>query len=449
MKEILYNSPPIIRNLGINLYGRYLYHKRFNKTYHRYFEYLLNNLNKSAEEIRAEQFTMLKRTLIYSYENINYYKKVFDEVRFVPYEFSDTKQLELIPLLTKEIIRENFDDLHNHNVKSNSYIKHSTSGSTGTKLNFILPKELAFSKNAAFHYRLYSFLGVRLGDRRVTLGGRIFTNKPPFWTFNKAENQLLLSSHHLNKSTVVDYIQKIEDFKPIFIQGHPNSILVLANEILSRGYRIGFDLKGIFTTGETLIKANKGLIESAFNTTVLQQYGSGENCFSAQETPENEGYMINYEHGFVELLGERQTKEVVATSFLNTVMPFIRYQVGDLVKPTIDNRQKCAFPVLFDEVIGRTDDIITDNKGENILPVTIRMNLKEIFPEHTNYQLIQVGIDKYKMMIVDNERRINVKTMLKRLHSILGEPCEIEIKYVDEIITPGGKIRNVINRVSG
>src|SRR5690606_40108750 len=132
---------------------------------------------------------------------------------------------------TKEIIRQEFDNLYNKDIAKNKYIAHSTSGSTGEKLKFFLPKELYFKINTALLYRSYFMWGINPKDKRVTIGGRVFTNKPPYWIYNRFERQLLMSAHHLNVDSVELYLKKIVNFRPVFIQGHPSAILVLANHI--------------------------------------------------------------------------------------------------------------------------------------------------------------------------------------------------------------------------
>lgn len=447
LEKLLFNAPAPIRDMGINAYGYLLYRKRFgNPVYQEFYAQLMRNLEKPAGQIREEQFATLKQTLVQAYDRIPFYRDLFDGCGFAPREFSDVSQLQMIPLLTKDIIRENFDRMYDPAAPKGTYRLHSTSGSTGAKLKFYIPNDLFFARNAAFSSRFYGSAGVMPGERRVTLGGRIFTQRPPFWSFNRFENQLLLSSHHLNKNTVGDYIRKIEEFKPAFIQGHPNSILVLAQAMLSSGHRFGVALKGIFTTGETLIEANRDIIQEAFGTIVLQQYGSGESCFSAQEKPGVKGYVLNYEHGYVEMEGAGEQKEVIATSFLNPVMPLIRYKVGDLVKPSTatgpDN-----FPVLFDEVIGRVDDMLTDCDASAVLPVTLRMSVKPYLPEHTNYQLLQTAVGSYELILLDPDKKIRHADLVQELKKILGSRADIPVSYTDSLITEGGKVRNIINRM--
>ena len=204
------------------------------------------------------------------------------------------------------------------------------------------------------------------------------------------------------------------DFSPAFIQGHPNGILYLAKTLTDSNYK--FNLKAIFTTGETLLSDDKQIIEEAFNTKAYQQYGSGENCFSsAQEAPNEKGYLINFEHGYIELVKNGDFHEVVVTSLQNNVMPFVRYKIGDFVKAflNLDTLSKYNLPIMFDEVIGRTDDILTDTEGNVILPVKIRMNLKPFLFSGTNYQLIQTNNTNFKLNLIDTEKKINTKCKTK------------------------------------
>lgn len=447
-EELILKSPYILREMFINLYGYYLSRKRFNKRFYKLLDELMLNLHKTPDQIKTEQFELLKNSLILAYENVPYYTEIFDKVSFNPFEFNNEKELEKLPLLDKATIRKNFNKLQNPNFSTNKLKLNTTSGSTGEKLKFYQPKELTYTINAAFMYRFYVLHGVMPKDKRVTIGGRRFTNKPPYWSCNRFENQLLLSSHHLNHTTGKDYINKINEFKPVFIQGHPNSILYLANLINNDYARLTVPIKAIFTTGETLIEENRAKIEIAFRTGVFQQYGSGESCFSAQETSEQEGYMLNYEHGFVEMIGDGKYKEIIATSFQNEAMPFIRYRIGDLVHPiSIEKKRKYPLPYLFDEVLGRIDDILMSENEEQILPVAIRMLIKPYLFDNTNYQLIQKSINDFDLKLVDLEKSIVVKDIVQRLKLVLGNNAKFQILYVESLISDGGKIRNIINNI--
>lgn len=447
MEKFLIKAPHFVKVILINIYGFILAKRRFSGSFKYWLKIYKKNLYKTPEAIKREQFELLKSNLIYAFEYIPYYKRVFNDVGFDPYTFKSEKEMEKIPYLTKEIIRKEFENLYIKKISSKYYHLHTTSGSTGEKLKFLLPKELSFKKNTAFLYRFYAMWGIQPKDKRVTIGGRVFTEKAPFWVYNFFEKQLLMSAHHLSNETVKDYVKKIEKFNPIFIQGHPSAIVVIAKFILEHKVQINVSLKAIFTTGETLVGEDQELIELAFGCKVAQQYGSGENCFSAQQAPNENGYLINYEHGFIELVGDGELKEVVVTSLQNNVMPFIRYKMNDFVKVVEPkNSEQFNLPILFDEVIGRTDDIIVLKDGNTILPVTVRMNIKPLLHHGTNYQLIQINENQFNLHLFDPIKVLDSKRFLLKLNEILGEGIHIDIFYVDSLVSAGGKIRNVIRQ---
>jgi phenylacetate-CoA ligase len=341
-----------------------------------------------------------------------------------------------------------FANLYSKKVSKFTYKTHHTSGSSGEKLSFLLPNDLVYKKNTAFLYRFYSMWGVNPKDKRVTLGGRIFTNRAPYWITNWFENQLLMSTHHLNFQTVDSYISRIIRFNPIFMQGHPSAILFMAKYILSIKKHVPFNLRVIFSTGETLLMEDQEIIETAFQCKVAQQYGSGENCFSAQQAPNNNAFLINYEHGLIELIGENDLREVVVTSFQNNVMPFIRYKMNDFVKIVEPSFSELyGLPILFNQIVGRTDDVIQLRNGTIIFPVSIRMKIKPFLLAGTNYQLVQISYLQFILNLVDVNRSLLIDQIIKNLNSVLGFDVNIDICFVDTLITKGGKIRNIISHI--
>src|SRR5690606_39920140 len=84
---------------------------------------------------------------------------------------------------------------------------------------------------------------------------------------------------------------------------------------------------------------------------------------------------------------------------------------------TLFRSKQYNLPILFDEVIGRTDDIIVLKNGNNILPVTIRMNIKPLLVHGTNYQLVQISEDKFKLNLFDPMKNLNSDRKSTRLYS--------------------------------
>ena len=61
----------------------------------------------SVIEIQNYQFNCLKHLLNYAYHKVPYYNELFKKIKFDPEHFENITDIRKIPLLTKEIIREN------------------------------------------------------------------------------------------------------------------------------------------------------------------------------------------------------------------------------------------------------------------------------------------------------------------------------------------------------
>ncbi|MDD5326971.1 MAG: hypothetical protein PHY02_04040 [Phycisphaerae bacterium] len=401
------------------------------------------------EKIKQLQFASVKDLLEFSYKNVPYYTKLFDEHGLKPAHIKQLSDLEKIPLLTKKIIRENFEDLIASNVKRSDIKLSHSSGTTGQKLFFYLPKILKYQINYAVNARFYNWAGIKPFDKRVTLGGRLFTKHHPYWIYNRAENQLLLSIHHLNSETVDSYIEMIEKFSPKFIAGHPSGVDFIAQRLVNTHKTL--PLKAIFTTGETLTDEQRQVIKKGFGVDVFDTWGLGESVASASECEYHEGYHEDSEYGIIEFIKTEKGYEIVGTSLYNYAMPFIRYKIEDIAELIPDGQQVCkcgrGLPLKFRRIIGRNDDQLTGLNGKNIFSVTVRMNIKPFLMEGETYQLIQTSKKDFTFKIAssdfnpDRNRAFN-----NMLLGILGDKASINIEVVNEIHHDGGgKLRNVVN----
>lgn len=447
LRDLFFNLPYFLKVILINIYGYQLAKRRFGGNFKDYYEFFQKSQWWSIEKLKAFQFNRLQEILNIAYAKVPFYKSLFQAKGLTIDDFKNIDDLKKLPLITKEKIRANFKSfLHQDFLKFKKVIKHSTSGTTGEKFFFYLPFHLLYMLNYSLIYRFYSWGGVKLGDKRVTLGGRFFTNTAPFWVFNKAENQLLLSIHHLNETTVDLYVSKIRDFKPVFIQGHPSGIHFLAERV--NRLKTSIPVKSVFTTGETLFDYQREEIQKAFKCEVFESYGLGESVFAAFECEEHNGLHEASELGIMEFVeAEPGLYMVIGTSLWNYVMPFIRYQVEDLVE--ISENEKCScgrgLPLKIKKVIGRIDDIIISAKGTIVFPVSIRMAIKPLLFESENYQLQQVGKKEYVLLfqgVLEGGRK---ESFVRRLTNLLGEEATLEIKEVDKIPMSSGKKRNIVN----
>ena len=446
LEKICYSSPYFIRFALINIYGYLLSRKRFKGKFGEYFELFSKTQWQSPEQIKEFQIDRLKKTMEIACQKVPYYRRLFSEYGLTPGDFRCLDDLKKLPTLTKKDIRDNFHDLLHEDIKNLPVTKNYSSGTTGQKLEFYLPRELAYNINYSLLYRFYGWAGVKQGDKRVTIGARFFTKKPPYWVYNKAENQLLLSIHHLNEQTVDSYIETIRRFSPVFIQGHPTGIFFISQRMAQLGKSVA--VKAVFTTGETLDDSRRNVITEAFNAEVFESYGVGESVIAAFECEKHCGFHEASELGVIEFeKTDSGLYKVIGTSLWNYAMPFLRYEIEDLAELSPSDRCSCgrALPLKIKRILGRIDDILFSPDGGIILPASIRMRVKPLLKPFENYQLQQVAQKEYVLLIEGRLDELRKSHFLKAMKEALGDWAKIEVKEVDRLMTDGGKVRSILN----
>ncbi|MBC8490637.1 MAG: hypothetical protein H8D45_31865 [Bacteroidetes bacterium] len=120
--------------------------------------------NWTKEQLIEYQTERLKRIINYAYEYVPYYKQLFNDNRISPADIQSIDDMQLIPPLTKEIVRERFDDLTSIIYKKFDPILTQTSGSTGTPLKLYLDRNIN-SARFAFFWRVWGWTGYKFGQK--------------------------------------------------------------------------------------------------------------------------------------------------------------------------------------------------------------------------------------------------------------------------------------------
>src|SRR5260221_6510811 len=117
----------------------------------------------SREELERRETKALIELLSYAGANVPYYRELFAKLRFDPRGLRSRADLAELPLLTREIVRERYEDLVDpaHRGKN---IKKGTSGSTGKPLKFEYSRTSECWRQAV-KLRGYSWAGYRPGRK--------------------------------------------------------------------------------------------------------------------------------------------------------------------------------------------------------------------------------------------------------------------------------------------
>lgn len=450
--EYIYNKSPIfLQNLIISVYGISIYRSRYCGNHDLYLSQLMREQYLSKEEMQENINKRLRNIIAYSYKNVPYYKNLFNKHNLRPEDIKTTDDITKIPILEKETVRTQPEELISKLYNKRKLLCINTSGTTGKTMRIYVDKD-SRRHGYAFYTRLKKWAQVGNG-KNITFAGRVFI--PPnqshkiFWRYNAIMSNYLFSSYHISEENIPHYIEKINEIEPEFIDSYPSSIYNIARFALQKGFYI-HSPKAIITSSETLLDHQREIISKAFNAPIFDQYGSAEQVLFISQC-EYGTYHIHPEFGFVEILknnNNEEAGEVIATGFINRAMPLIRYRIGDTA---IMGEEGCEckrnFPVIK-KIIGRVDDMIITPEGNYV------GRLDPIFKGLSTIKHAQIVQEKLDHIVVNivpaedyhgNDGQVVIKELKKRL----GEKMRISINIVSDIpLTKAGKFRSVVSHIS-
>ncbi len=433
-----------------------LAHQIVENNFHLIYRKLIQNQWMSYKELKDEQEKQLRSLINYSFENIPYYHKLFRDLKLSPSDIKNIEDLEKLPILKKQIIKENWEDFKPINLNKISYYEGDTGGSTGVPLKYRLAKFDKFLAGALL-YRGWGYGRYELGDKMVFLAGSSLDVGTEKYLVKRAHeiirNLKKLSSFDMGEKEMREYVDVINSFKPKFIRGYASSIYFFSKWIEQNNLKIHQPL-AVFTTADKLYPNMRTSIEMVFNCEVYDGYGLNDGGISAFECPEHCGLHIDTERSIMEVVDkdgneiEKGEGSLLATSLYNYAMPFIRYDTGDLGTIT-DETCSCGRGHKFlKELVGRTTDLLVTPEGKNIQGYFFDMIIDEYAKEIKQYQIVQEKLDKIVIRIIaeenfDEKQLFRIREMIRKKSA----KWNVEFKFVEQIeTTDAGKYKFIINK---
>lgn len=457
----LYDKLPVsLQNLAVSGFSVALDYQRYGGKFQEFKRFLETSQWSSDSELREYQGERLRQLIEYVYEHVPYYRQVMGERGLTPADVQSVEELEKLPLLTKEIVRQRFSDLLSDEFDINTVARGNTSGTTGSPLEICYDDSM-IRMNYAVLDRQYQWADTnlgRFGDRVAVIRGNVIVplkqRRPPFWRYNYLHRQLLLSSFHLSRENLAAYIQEIARFNPRVLDGYPSTLYVLAKYLKNEGRKL--PLHAVLSSSETLYDFQRQTIEESFDCRVYDYFGSAERVLFAAECDAHMGHHICSEYGVTEILdfdwqptpiGEEGT--LVATALHNFAMPMIRYVTNDR---SALKREECkcgrALP-LMEDVATKAEDFLTLKDGRIISPSVLTHPFKPLTTIEES-QIIQKSLEEVVVKVVPGPGFVEDHAQLLKhgLQERLGSDVEIHIETVSKLErSSSGKFKWVISHV--
>jgi len=411
-------------------------------------------------EIERLQNRNLRVLLKHAYESVPYYRRIFRERGLTPSDIKHLDDLVKLPILTKADIRKNFGDLISRIFPRDKLIPYQ-SGGTGDPIDFYITKE-SFSWEIAAEFRAYGWAGYRLGDPCFVIWGSP-ADLSKYGTvishFSRIfENILIVDAFVMTDEVLSRYASVLEKFNPRIIRGYAHSVYMLARYLLEKNIDY-VRPSAVITTAETLSDLKRKSIEKAFGCPVFDYYGSREVGAIAAECKEHNGYHVSVENLILEFNreGEKvaagEDGEILVTNLRNFGMPFIRYKIGDVGRPSGDVCSCGRGLPLLSSIEGRTIEFLKvyDKQSERVVPVS--PGVFEISLGHLplkNYRIIQESLEKIVVKAVKEKgySREHTDFLVRYVRKYFGNDVAIEIEFVDYLPPlPSGKRPLAVSKI--
>ena len=309
-----------------------------------------------------------------------------------------------LPVLSKSIVQHS-----SKNFISNKYLSeyHSgklsnkkTSGSTGVCMGIYWSiNDYSRANREAWKYRK-KWYGISINDRYICFHTTLYSGN----NFVDEEMPILKKSVYLSFSKnllnekIHDYFREISSFAPVWMLSQPSVLYIMLNLATAEELDILKRLTYIELTGEFL---QPGMLQY-FNsklpfTTISNMYGTTETGCVSLQCPYGHNHILN--NAYVEIYkGDKiicssddnsnnqygEDGNIVLTSLKNTVMPLLKYNIGDYGSI---RRVNCDCGFIGSDIelrIGRRSEIISLPNGMQKTSFALWYAIEAINSEYNN-----------------------------------------------------------------
>jgi len=413
----------------------------------------------SLEELYELRDIRLRSIVSYAAETVPYYQDLFKTMKINPSEIRSVEDLEGLPFIDKEMIREDPGYFISTTRRGKNAIPFLTSGSTGMPIK-IYHDRYSLLANIASGVREREVISKLCGR---SLGYRIALVLYPGNTTEKVQElyrrwtfipirpeQITLSV----SSPVEEVIESINHLRPDVLIGYGSYLETFFKTLALR--KISLQLpKVLVSVAEAMTADGKTFIEEEFGIPVLSQYNAVEAFKIGFTCEERNGFHLHEDLCHVKIvdtngnkLAEGEKGEIVISNFVNHGTVLLNYRLGD-VGSLSKERCPCGRTLsLLSELEGRMEDTLFLQDGRFIHSRAIWAVIKKS-EGVLKYQLIQHEPKRFELRLVTVDKEtypLVADRILDGLKNLLGSSVTIESQYLEELRPQkGGKFRPVLS----
>lgn len=412
---------------------------------------------RSDRAVRKYQYRKLKALIEHAWNKVPFYRRYWQDAGFNPSMFKTLDDMRLIPVIDKNTVIANREQMLAEGVPMSRLEVITTGGTTGMPMEFYIDnyharaKEQGHQMYAAWHmwnYRQFvdkciALRGARIDDKMIEGG--------VFWKQSDRDRGIVMSSFHLLEQNYQIYIDKIREYRPRFIRAYPSSIVALCLLMQKHGDGRLPGLKGVLCSSENIFDWQRKLVREVLGVEIHSSYGHSEKAVWAFEKdgqllfPPRYGYAEFVDENMNPVTQPGKKAEIIATGFNLDAFPFIRYRTEDIA---VVGTGVPGYPQTAERILGRNQDFLIDRHGNRVL-FTCSDEIFWGMHDITAYQYVQdrPGHFTINIEITPEYDASHTQDILANARSIFVN-FDIDVAVVDNIPrTKAGKFKYLIQNI--
>jgi len=410
---------------------------------------MLRNESRTPAALATRQSEQLCALVRHAASQVPFYRDLYAAHGIEAASFKTLHDLQSLPMVDKQMLRAAGASALSRDAPEQR-VTIRTSGSTGEPLEFQIDHRYDQWRKAQY-LRPYLSSGQRLRDKVLRLTAHPRQRTPWYarlgvlreWQFDCAGDP----------ARIVEIWRQLA---PQVLQGYPASLRALALHCLEAGQPLVPSPRLVFADSALLTPDTRAVVERAFNTPVIDIFGTFETDNIAYQCAAHDGYHITTDSVVLEIVRDGrpvpigEAGEIVVTVLGNRTAPFIRYNLKDIGR--LSPRHCCCglpFPLLA-VIEGRANDLIVLADGRRSSPAGILAHLTGFVDAIVHYQLRQMDIARFELLIVPSSRFSNAArdAIVTTIEAALGG-ATLDVRLVNAIPTDrSGKQRAFVAQLA-
>lgn len=396
----------------------------------------------------------LQRVLVSAYRDVPYYREVMTSGGYDPTrDYRGPEDLARFPVIRKETLKARGAAFIREGADLGACFSDTTSGSTGIPLR-VYRDQRTRALDIAKWLRVLVANGYSVRGKAMALvaPNRVALGRSPLQRFGLLRRQAV-DYVHTPMETIADALLA---YRPQVLYGNRSHLDLLALELRRRGIRVE-SLRGLIATAEIIHPYSRILYRERFGVEVAESYGSVEMGVMAYETRAHDGLHLCEDLTYFEFLdasgrpvGPGEPGRVVVTDLTNTLMPFIRYDQGDLVVFEVHRSAAGEASRRIRQIEGRDNDFAVLPDGRRLPAQTLYKALSPFEAVH-QFRIVQEAPDRFRLFVAADPEYCarHGDTMIDAVRRAVPAPVVVSVEAVACIEPdPAGKTRTFVSQVA-